>query len=288
MNGAASQANLTATGTTRSGEAYWDRAAETYARDFASTVIGRTRRDAIWRELDSAFHSGQHILEINCGTGLDAVHLAQGGIRVMACDISPRMIEFAREQARAANVEDRATFRALPTEQLASLASDGPFDGAFSSFSGLNCVADLNAVRANLARLVLPGGAFLASVMGRFVPWELIWFAVHGNLRSAARRWSWRSSFPLEGDGIAVTVRSVAEMRRAFAPEFRLVRWKGVGIAVPPSYMERWAARFARTTRGLAQLDRLLGRVPLIRGMADCALLRFERVGGVEHLERGK
>lgn len=282
MHGAANQSKMTAAETTRSGEAFWDRAAETYAQDFASTVIGRTRREAIWRELDSAFHSGQRVLEINCGTGLDAVHLAQRGINVAACDISPRMIELAREQARAANVADRATFRVLPTEQLASLVTGGPFDGAFSSFSGLNCVSDLSTVRANLARLVRPGGALIASVMGRFVPWEFGWFAAHGNFRGAARRWKWRSSFPLEGDGIAVIVRSVREMQREFAPEFRLVRWKGIGIAVAPSYMERWASRFPRTTRGLAQLDRALARVPLIRGMADCALLRFERVEGMK------
>ncbi|HKS81562.1 MAG TPA: class I SAM-dependent methyltransferase [Candidatus Acidoferrales bacterium] len=285
MHEAANQSILTASGTTRSGEPFWDRAAETYAQDFASTVIGRTRREAIWRELDAVFRPGQRVLEINCGTGLDAVHLAQRGINVLACDISPRMIELAREQARAANVADRASFRLLANEQLASLASEGPFDGAFSSFSGLNCVADLTAVRANLARLVRPGGVFVASVIGRFVPWELIWFAAHGNFRSAARRWNWRNSFALEGDGIAVTVRSIREMQRAFAPEFRLVQWKGIGIAVPPSYLERWAARFPRTTRSLAQMDCLLARIPLIRGMADCALLRFERTEGVE---RGK
>lgn len=260
-----------------SGEAYWDRAAETYAQDFAGTVIGRTRRETIWRELDATFHAGQRILEINCGTGLDAVHLAERGVRVVACDISPRMTELAREHARAANVLERVTHRVLPTEQIGSLVSEGPFDGAFSSFSGLNCVEDLHGVRTNLARLVRPGGALVASVMGRFVPWEFIWFAAHGNFRAAIRRWRPKASYRIEGDGIAVTVRSVAEMARAFAPEFQLTGWKGVGIAVPPSYMEKWAARAAGFTRGLAQLDRMLGRLPLVRGMADCALLHFVR-----------
>ena len=263
-------------------EAYWDRAAGTYAQDFADTVIGRTRREAIWRELDATFHAGQRILEINCGTGLDAVHLAEHGVRVVACDISPRMIELAREHARAANVLECVAPRVLPTEQIGSLVAEGPFDGAFSSFSGLNCVEDLNAVRSNLARLMRPRGALVASVMGRFVPWEFVWFAAHGNFRAAIRRWKPKASYRLEGDGIAVMVRSVAEMARAFAPEFQLTGWKGVGIAVPPSYMEKWAARAVAFTHGLAHIDRALARLPLIRGMADCALLHFVRAGDAE------
>jgi 2-polyprenyl-3-methyl-5-hydroxy-6-metoxy-1,4-benzoquinol methylase len=270
----------------RSGEAYWDRAAETYQQDFAGTVIGRTRREAIWRELDSTFRAGQKILEMNCGTGLDAVHLAERGATVVACDLSPRMIELARDHARARGVLERVTHRVLPTEQLGALAAEGPFDGAFSNFSGLNCVEDLEPVRRNLAQLVRPGGALVASVMGRFVPWEFAWFAAHRNLKAATRRWKLQANYQLEGDGIAVVVRSVSEMRRALAPDFRLTRWKGVGIAVPPSYMEQWAARAAALTRGLAALDRGLARIPLIRSMADCALLRFVRVDNARAVER--
>jgi 2-polyprenyl-3-methyl-5-hydroxy-6-metoxy-1,4-benzoquinol methylase len=276
---------MTPPDTIRSGEAYWDRAAETYQQDFAGTVIGRTRREAIWRELDSTFRAGQKILEINCGTGLDAVHLAERGATVVACDLSPRMIELARDHARARGVLERVTHRVLPTEQLGALTAEGPFDGAFSSFSGLNCVEDLEPVRRNLAQLVRPGGALVASVMGRFVPWEFAWFAAHRNLKAAMRRWKLQANYQLEGDGIAVVVRSVSEMRRALAPDFRLTQWKGVGIAVPPSYMEQWAARAAALTRGLAALDRGLARIPLIRGMADCALLRFVRVDNAGTVE---
>jgi SAM-dependent methyltransferase len=274
---AAPSTSMPASGQTRSGEAFWDAAAATYARDFADTVIGRTRRESLWRALDPAFHPGQRVLELNCGTGLDAVHLAARGIRVLACDISPRMVALAREHARAANLAARVMVRVLPTEQLASLVNEGPFDGAFSSFSGLNCVADLAPVRAALARLVRPGGTLVVSVTGRFVPWELLWFLVHGDPSKAFRRWKLRASFALPGDGINVVVRSPGEMVRQFAPAFQLRRWKGIGIAVPPSYLERWAARLPRLTRALAQLDRPLGRLPLVRGMADCVLLHFER-----------
>jgi hypothetical protein len=56
-----------------------------------------------------------------------------------------------------------------------------------------------------------------------------------------------------------------------------LKQWEGIGIAVPPSYMERWARRFLRTTKALAAVDWRIGRIPLFRSLADGVLLEFER-----------
>lgn len=263
----------------QSAQVYWDRAAATYQQDFAGTLIGRTRRDAVWRELDAAFHAGRQILEVNCGTGIDAIHLAAAGVHVLACDISARMIDLARERARAHKFGDRVQFRVLATEDIGTIAGTNLFDGALSNFSGLNCVQDIGVVRESLARLLKPGATLLMSVMGRFVPWEVAWFVAHRDLGTAFRRWRLSNSYPLQAGELKVEVRSVGEMARLFAPEFRLKARKGIGIAVPPSYMERWTRRFPKITVALANADRLLGSVPVIRGMADCALLSFERTG---------
>jgi ubiquinone/menaquinone biosynthesis C-methylase UbiE len=130
---------------TRSTRDYWDVAADTYEEDFAETLIGKTRREAVWRELDRTFRPGQRVLELNCGTGIDASHLAQRGIRVLACDIAPRMIELARERVENVKCGSSVEFRVLATEDIGSVGEEGPFDGAFSNFSGLNCVDDLDS-----------------------------------------------------------------------------------------------------------------------------------------------
>ncbi len=254
----------------RSAQAYWDTAANAYEDDFSGTLIGQTLRHAVWRDLDHLFRPGQRILELNCGTGIDAVHLAGRGIQVLACDIAPRMIELARQQAGATNLID---WRVLPTENIDALKGEGPFDGAFSNFSGLNCVDDLPAAARNLARLLKPGAPVLACMIGRFVPWEIAWFLAHGNPRRALLRLRGNS----EGGAVKVQYPSVSEITRQFAPEFRLRRWKGLGIAVPPSYMERWARRFPRVTNVLSGVDRHIASVPVLRGMADFVLLEFER-----------
>ena len=168
--------------------AYWDNAAAKYDRNFAGTLIGQTRRHSVWRDLERAFRPGQRVLELNCGTGIDAIHLADRGIQVLACDISPRMIQIARQEAAVSGLAALLDFRVLPTEALDRLELELPFDGAFSNFSGLNCVEDLSAVARNLARLLKPGARLLTCMIGHFVPWEIAWFLAHGKPAKAFER----------------------------------------------------------------------------------------------------
>jgi ubiquinone/menaquinone biosynthesis C-methylase UbiE len=261
--------------------AYWDAAAVNYDRDFSGTLIGQTRRLSVWRDLERVFHPGQRLLELNCGTGIDAIHLAARGIQVVACDISPHMIQIARQDAITSGFARSLDFRVLPTEDLESLASEAPFDGAFSNFSGLNCVEDLSAVSRNLARLLKPGAPLLACVIGHFVPWEIAWFLAHGKPSKALARIRDKgirdNGTIVEAGGLKIQRPSVREMTRLFAPEFELRSCRGIGIAVPPSYMEHWARRFPAALRLLARADNLIERLPLFRNLGDCILLEFSR-----------
>jgi SAM-dependent methyltransferase len=257
-------------------QAYWDTAAGTYYRDFSGTLTGQANRRAVWRALERAFQPGHRILELNCGTGIDAVHLAARGIRVLACDISPRMVELARKLASDANLSHRVEFRVLKNENIGTLAKEGPFDGGFSSFSGLNCTEDFPGVGRALALLLPRGARFIAGMTGRLVPWEIAWFLAHGKPGKALRRLR-RDGPDFKSGPVPVRNYSVREIATVFAPGFRLKQWEGIGIAVPPSYMERWARRFLRTTKALAAVDWRIGRIPLFRSLADGVLLEFER-----------
>jgi ubiquinone/menaquinone biosynthesis C-methylase UbiE len=259
-------------------QAYWNRAAETYVQDFSGTGIGEARRHAVWRRLDKIFSPGQKLLELNCGTGIDAVHLARRGMQLVSCDISSRMIDLARQLAASANTSERIDFRVLPNEEIGSLSGENQFDGAFSNFCGLNCVEDLPAVVRELTRLVKHGAPVLLCMMGRFVPWEIAWFMAHGEPGKALRRLRGNSFGPSSPGSVCIQRPSVSEIARVMSPAFRLQRWSGVGIAVPPTYTENRMQHFPRLIQGLAAIDRLIGELPLFRRMADCVILEFECV----------
>ena len=267
----------------RAAELYWDAAAATYEQDFSGTTVGKIRREIVWSNLERTFQPGQHILELNCGTGLDAVFLARLGVRVLACDLSPRMIDLALEFSARERLPHPPEFRVLPTERLSVLESEGPFDGAFSNFSGLNCVEDLTQVGRSLSRLLRPKSRFVLCMMGRFVPLEMLWFLAHRKPRRAFQRLREPQTSYASTSGLVVYRPTVDDIVKQMKPAFRLVRWKGIGIVVPPSYAEHVAVRFPRLIHRLAKLDRHIGPLPVFRNMADCVLLEFERLDIPEH-----
>ena len=138
----------------------FDALAETYDRTFTDTAIGRAQRRAVWRELSRVFHPGQYVLEIGCGTGVDACYLAGRGVRVLACDSSPRMIAMTSRRVEANHQSDLVTPCLLPAEQIRSLANRGPFHGVFSNFGALNCVEDVGQFLAGMRFKYLEGQVF--------------------------------------------------------------------------------------------------------------------------------
>jgi ubiquinone/menaquinone biosynthesis C-methylase UbiE len=247
-----------------------------YDSVFSDSVIGRTQREAVWEAIDRIFLPGQSILEINCGTGVDAVHLAHRGVRVHACDASPAMIDVARARVRECRVDVSLEMRGI--EQLSSLS--GQYDGLFSNFGGLNCVHDLNRLICDLERRIRVGGNVVLCYMGPFCAWETAWYLLHGEPGKAVRRWK-RHDVPARVGNSAtflIDYPSVRDLKFALAPEFRLREWKAVGAFVPPSYMESFAAAHPLAMKLAARLDRRLAWTPVLRAVGDHVLLRFKRI----------
>ena len=257
----------------------FDAVAECYDEAFTDSLIGRAQREAVWRRLDRCFHPGQRLLELNCGTGVDAVHLAERGIQVIACDAAPRMIEVARRRLKSSGQGGRVELRVLEIERIAELEDQGLFDGAFSNFAGLNCVADLTAVARQLGRLLAPGATALLCMAGRAVVWEMIWYLVQGKPTKALRRFRRGGTLGRIAEGVTIKVwyPPVSAMARIFAPEFRLRGWRGIGVTVPPSYLEPWAKRYPSALHALRRIDGVLSAWPVFRSLADHALLEFQR-----------
>lgn len=258
--------------------AAFDGVAEMYDDVFTATVIGRAQRDIVWEAMAEVFHSGDRVLELNCGTGEDAFFLARRAVEVEAYDASAQMIEVARRKRHAASGA-RVAFRCLLTEHLGTLDARMPFDGVLSNFAGLNCVRDLDRVAANLAALTRKGADLLLCFASRVCAWEFAWYCAHGQFRKAGRRFRGSAAGHVGDNSIRVWYPTMREIERAFAPWFELRSVRAVGLFVPPSYLEFWASRHPRFIRSLARLDRRVGTWPLFRGVGDHVLLRFEKAG---------
>lgn len=261
-----------------SGSAF-DTVAATYDEAFTFTTLGRIYRRAVWRRLDTLFHPGFRILELNCGTGEDALYLASKGIQVLATDASASMLEQAERKAKERQLERLVQTAYLDLGDFSSEAGlrllqryDPPFDGAFSNFGGLNCVSDLQAVAQGLASLLEERAPVVLCLMGRLVPWEWIWYCTRPGKafrRLKANGAVWR--------GIRVYYPTIRGVIRAFDGYFRPTRVAGIGFLLPPPYAESVARRVPRLVEWLDRLERGLEAVPPFARFADHYLLEFER-----------
>jgi SAM-dependent methyltransferase len=263
------------------GSAPFDALAERYDETFTISKIGHAQRASVWKELEKTFHPGQRVLELGCGTGVDACFLAQQGVTVFACDASPQMIAVAQRRVRGMRGigADSVRLHLLRAEEVIGLREQGPFEGAFSNFGVLNCVETLRPLATDLATLLRPGAPALLCLMGPCCAWEIAWYLAQGKPRKAFRRLrrAGVTARLTDQDTVRVHYPSVRSIARAFSPEFRLKSVKGIGVTVPPSYVEPWTARFPRWFELSVQVDALLGRCPGIRVLADHVLLEFER-----------
>lgn len=251
-----------AAGTLRPAADAFDRIAGQFDARFGEWRSVAAQRVAVRRNLLAAFPPGASVVEIGGGTGEDAAFLADHGRRVLMTDASPQMVAIAGPKISGRPGE--STARVCPAEEMEALAREraaagaAAFDGAFSNFAALNCVADLRPVARGLARMLRPEAPALLVLFGAMPPGEVVTELAKRNPRAAFRRLS-RGEVPARLGGRHFTVRyhRRAEVARAFAPWFRLRRTRGIGVFVPPSAAEPWISRYPRFVRALEALDRV-------------------------------
>lgn len=261
----------------------FDGAGESYDLDFTHRPLGRILREAVWAELDACFGAGDRVLDLGCGTGEDAVRLASRGVRVTATDQSTRMLEVARRRADDAGLGDRVRFVRADlsgSDPLGSAAGPPLFDGAFSNFGALNCLERRDGVARELAARLGPGAPVGLVLMGPLCPWEVAWYLLRLSPRTALRRLRPGGIEAHVGEPpapVRVWYPGPRRVAAEFSPWFRHRRTVGIGVVLPPPYLEHLVAERPRLRARLATWDRRLGRRFPGTWLNDHYLLLLER-----------
>ncbi len=264
-------------------------AAPLFDADEARNPLARWTRRRSLATLDAAFAPGARVIEIGCGTGIEATHLAARGVHVVATDVAPGMIAALAAKlapgGRAAALADRITPRLLPAHRIGDLAAEygpGSFDGAYSSLGPLNCEPSLAPVAAGLARLIRPGGRLVFSLLNRYCLWETAWYLRARDPGRAFRRWGGEAEGTARGDWQDIRFTcyywTPGVTARAFAPHFRVVRRQGLPWLLPPLYLDGLVRRAPGLFRRLARLDRHWAAVWPAWALGDHLLVEFERI----------
>lgn len=238
--------------------------------------VRRRTLDAVLRSVPA----GSQLLDLGCGTGLDAMWLAQRGYRVTAIDWSPAMVERARRRMADTGVNGAVDVHHLGIHELDRLG-ERSFDAAYSNLGALNCVADLAPVAGALALRLRSGGTFVASVIGRVCPWEVAFYLWKRQWSRARARWTNRIvRVPLNGRTVWTRYYMPSEFNRTFERAgFTLRSLRGLGLLVPPPYLLGVAQRHPKAVAALAELEDRVAAWPGLRDLGDHFLIVMERDG---------
>ena len=134
---------------------FWDRIAVKYAAD---PIADRPGYENTLRRVQGLLSADQDVLEIGCGTGTTALRLAPFTRRLLATDISTRMIDIARERLAAAPVP-QLSFAVADAET--PVAGSTEYD-AVLAFNVLHLVTDLDRALEQAIRALRPGGLLIS------------------------------------------------------------------------------------------------------------------------------
>ena len=222
------------------------------------------------------FRPSHRVLDVGCGTGIDAVALGRAGVRVLGIDFSPAMIARFHAKVATAGLGDLVEARVLRVEALHELENQS-FDGLISAFAGLSALDDLSQFAADASRLVRPGGRLLLHLLNRFSLWEWLGDAARFNWPAARQVGRLRTrEFTIGGRAVRHTLYFADEAyRRFFERRFALRGAYGLGALRPPHTLRRIPRPVVDT---LEWLDLRTGGWPLLEDAGRFFVLDLERL----------
>src|SRR5215212_940281 len=96
----------------------FDSVAADYDGPKGNNALIQRMRETVWRALMEACPPGARLLDLGCGTGIDAIELARRGYAVLATDWSPQMVERTRARAADAGLSNSVATMHIGVQEL--------------------------------------------------------------------------------------------------------------------------------------------------------------------------
>jgi ubiquinone/menaquinone biosynthesis C-methylase UbiE len=219
---------------------------------YSGNTIVQYKRERVRHHVKQWLGPGSFILELNSGTGEDAIWFAKQGHRVHATDISAGMLEKMLQKLTHHDLHAQVSHELISFTELHHLFNRGPYDLIFSNFAGLNCTHELDKVLHSFSPLLKPNGIVTLVILPKFCLWEFL-LLFKGKFKTAFRRFFSRKGRKahVEGQYFRCWYYNPSYIIRNMKKEFELLSIEGLCSLVPPSYIENFAEKHARSYRWL-------------------------------------
>jgi ubiquinone/menaquinone biosynthesis C-methylase UbiE len=254
------------------------RQAPVFDKLYGEDPITRYKRKRVRNHILAYAKENGRMLELNCGTGEDAIYFAQKGFLVHATDISNGMLDVLKNKLSGSFYQERITVEQCSFTELEQLAERRAFDCVYSNLGGLNCTGELERVLSKLGDLVTEGGIVTLVIISKFCLWETM-LLLKGRAKTATRRFFSRNGkeAQVEGKSFKCWYYNPSFVKKCMEKNFDFLSVEGLCTIVPPSYMDHFANNYPRTLRFLVHLEnRLSGKWPWNR-TGDYFIISFKK-----------
>jgi len=223
----------------------FDAAAVSYDNEFTNTSIGRKQRDHVWSYLANLFQQSNKqldILELNCGTGEDAIWMAQQGHEVLATDVSIKMLEESNKKIVIAGLDKKIETKQLDLSNPHLFIPKKKFDLVFSNFGGLNCLSleELKSLSTSLKSWLKEDAHLVFVIMPKYTQLDSWYRLLKFKWTSRKERRNGFTKVNLNGIDVPCYYHNVEEIKAAFQ-DFKIQEYKSISFL--PSYFESFANR---------------------------------------------
>ena len=247
---------------------------------YSGDTIIQYKRKRVRDHVLKWLHPSSHILELNAGTGDDAIYFAKKGHSIHATDFSILMQNLVAEKAKQQNLQKNISCELRSFTDLDNLTDKGPYDMIFSNFAGLNCTNRLENVLQSLDRLLKPGGIVTMVILPKFCLWEFL-LLFKGKFKTAFRRFSGSrgTKAHIEGEYFRCWYYNPSFVKKHLKNSFSLIGLEGLCSIVPPSYLHGFAEKYPSLFNSLVkQEDKKKTKWPW-RSIGDYYIMSFRKTG---------
>jgi ubiquinone/menaquinone biosynthesis C-methylase UbiE len=245
---------------------------------YSTDVIIQYKRKRVRDHVLKYLKPESSILELNAGTGDDAIFFGERGHTVHATDISEVMQSMLKEKVKQTDLRSSITQELRSFTDLGSLVNRGPYDLIFSNFAGLNCTAELAKVLHSFKSLLKPGGFVTLVILPKFCLWEF-GMLFKGKFRTAFRRFSKSAKARVEGEYFQCWYYSPSFVRNELKDDFTFIEQEGLCAIVPPSYIEKFAEKRPRLYSYLEKKEEKLKSKWPWKNIGDYYIITFQKRG---------
>ena len=247
---------------------YYEEVASYYdddARDFEerydeNPVLQRIRES--FRKITER-ESFTNALEIGCGPGFDVEYFAgkYPDRNIHAIDISPEMIQLARERCDAKGITN-ARFSVGSVEDISEAFAGKKFDMVYVYFGGLNTVFDLEKAAADIRAICTDDARLVLTFVNRYYITEIPLWLAKGRFDKSFERIIGKWNGYSDHRKIPSRVLSASDIKRAFGDHFRITQKRGYSLFYPAWYRSHLLGKLGSAAEKLWKFDRLISNTP--------------------------